>query len=395
MGFASLLPWNMFITATGYFYNKFVPSQSNLIIKNYESYFQITGIVSNIVPKLFIMMIIRHVRIPTMINVSNLVMLFVFLLTTILAKVNTDSWGCTFFFITLFGFCIMSAKSSIYGASMMAWTSMMHPQLIKSFFLGYGLAGLFASLTSIVTLSIPGSDSNQAGFFYFLIATICLVMSQVLFYVFQRLPYIVSMQQAFDAKSEADDISEDQYDNRLSLRQLFGVTYKYNIASFFALFYTLSIFPSILANLKSSENSADGKAWVDTYFIPVVVFLSFNMGDVVGRSATAFIRWPGKQSIMWVSIARVVFIPLLLMCNLQPRSNPMVWFTSDFWPMLMIFLFGWSNGHILSLAASYAPQDVVGDGNKASIGTIQAVAAALGLVGGSIMVFVIQPIVGL
>jgi len=196
------------------------------------------------------------------------------------------------------------------------------------------------------------------------------------------------------ARNNSEDDDDSESEHKMSLRELFKVTYKYSAASFFALFYTLAMFPAIMSNLKSSTQYTEG-SWAGTYFLPVVVFLCFNLGDTLGRMTTTFLKWPGKNSIMSVSIARGVFIPLLLMCNIQPRSSPTVWFTSDFWPMILIFNFGWSNGHILSLAVSYAPQDVVGDGNKASIGTIKGVGGALGLVGGSLMVFIIQPIIGL
>ena len=54
------------------------------------------------------------------------------------------------------------------------------------FFTSSSLAGLFASILNIATLSLPGTDSVEAGFWYFLIATIVLTIALGLFAMFQR-----------------------------------------------------------------------------------------------------------------------------------------------------------------------------------------------------------------
>jgi len=389
-GLASLLPWNMFITATAYFQGKFNATESDTIITNFPSYFQIGGIVSNVVLSLSSMIIIRYVKIGHLINFSNIIMLAGFILTTVFSKVNTDSWPVTFFILTNITFCVMSALTAIYVSSMMAMASMMPPDSIKGFFLGQALAGLFATCLTIITLSIPGADTDEAGFYYFLIACVTLSASLTLYVVFKRMPYVrYYLEKGRESSSSENESQGVEKVAKLSLFQLFIETHKYSIASFFALLYTLVMFPAVMSRLQST--GPDGR-WSQTYFLPVIVFLGFNFGDVVGRVSASFVRWPGKKSIMWVSIARIIFIPLLLMCNLQPRSIS-VWFESDYIALVLIFLFGWSNGHILSLAVSYAPQDVVGDINKASIGTIQAFSCSVGLVVGSCLVFAVVQIV--
>ena len=389
-GLASLLPWNMFITATGYFQGKFNATESETIIINFPSYLQIGGIVSNVVLSMSSMIIIRYVRIPHLINLSNTIMLAGFIFTTFLTKINTDSWAVTFFVLTNVVFCIMSALTALYVSSMMAMASMMPPHSIKGFFLGQALAGLFATCLSIITLSIPGANTDDAGFYYFLIASLTLSASLMLYVVFRKMPYVrFYLEKGEESSSLESEKLDGEVVETLTLFQLFRATQKYSLASFFALLYTLVMFPAVMSRLKST--GPDGR-WSETYFLPVIVFLGFNVGDVCGRISSSFLRWPGKNLILWVSIARVIFIPLLLMCNLQPRAIA-VWFTSDIFALVLIFLFGWSNGHILSLSVSYAPQDVVGDINKASIGTIQAFSCSCGLVVGSCLVFAVVSII--
>ena len=52
----------------------------------------------------------------------------------------------------------------------------------------------------------------------------------------------------------------------------------------------------------------------------------------------------GCKSIS-TGLARIVFIVMLVMCNLQPRSVP-VWFSGDIWPTVIIFLFAVTNGQV-------------------------------------------------
>lgn len=89
-------------------------------------------------------------------------------------------------------------------------------------------------------------------------------------------------------------------------------------------------------------------------------FLVFNIGDFLGRyicSFPIFIIWSAKK-IPMLAAARTLFIPLFLMCNVQRGSSsvpsvPVI--SSDFLFMLLLFLFGWSNGYVSSLCLMAAP----------------------------------------
>lgn len=59
-----------------------------------------------------------------------------------------------------------------------------------------------------------------------------------------------------------------------------------------------------------------------------------------------------------MSLARTLFIPIFLMCNLQSSggaslSNPII--SSDFLYMFILLLFGLSNGYVSSLCMMSAP----------------------------------------
>ena len=60
---------------------------------------------------------------------------------------------------------------------------------------------------------------------------------------------------------------------------------------------------------------------------------------------------------MWVvTFARALFIPLFMLCNVQPRKSLAVFFYHDAIPMVLSSLCGISNGYISTLCMMYGPR---------------------------------------
>lgn len=55
-------------------------------------------------------------------------------------------------------------------------------------------------------------------------------------------------------------------------------------------------------------------------------------------------------------VLRVVFIPALMLCNVQPRSFLPVFFNHDMAYVIIMSLFAMTSGYFASLSMSYAPQ---------------------------------------
>jgi equilibrative nucleoside transporter 1/2/3 len=54
-------------------------------------------------------------------------------------------------------------------------------------------------------------------------------------------------------------------------------------------------------------------------------------------------------------VARLVFVPLLLLCNVQPRRYPTV-FEHDAWYIFFMAVFAFSNGYLASLCMCFGPK---------------------------------------
>ena len=62
------------------------------------------------------------------------------------------------------------------------------------------------------------------------------------------------------------------------------------------------------------------------FFVPVMCFITYNLFDVVGKQLASWQQWPGTsttgQTICLVaSVARIVFIPLFMFCNVAPTDR--------------------------------------------------------------------------
>lgn len=120
---------------------------------------------------------------------------------------------------------------------------------------------------------------------------------------------------------------------------------------------SLSLFPAVMANVLPTGNLLS-----DVYFSKVACFLFFNLFSMIGNYASD--RLPKvPPRLLWIPVvARFAFIPAVLFCNYQPglageRSLPVL-FHSDLLFMLLVALFGFTNGHLTSLAMMYAPKSI-------------------------------------
>ena len=64
----------------------------------------------------------------------------------------------------------------------------------------------------------------------------------------------------------------------------------------------------------------------------------------------------GEYSVPGVVLSRVVFVSLLMLCNVQTRSYLPVYFPHDVAFTAIMMLFSLSSGYCVCLSMSYAPQ---------------------------------------
>lgn len=80
----------------------------------------------------------------------------------------------------------------------------------------------------------------------------------------------------------------------------------------------------------------------------------------VAMSFNAYLRPPQPASqgvlVLALSVARILFIPLFLICNVSPGSRHLtpILLDQDWHYIVIMFLFGTSNGYVTTLSLTYA-----------------------------------------
>ena len=153
---------------------------------------------------------------------------------------------------------------------------------------------------------------------------------------------------------------------------------------------TLTVFPGVTSKITSCSPSSP---LTTTYFTPVTCFLLFNFGDFVGRSVAGSVQLISKRWLVVLSVARVIFIPLFLMCNYIPdERTSAVWFNSDIYPIVFMVFFSFTNGYFASLAMMYGPGLVAQGPEASSAGAMMGFGLGLGLMCGAFMSFAVNAI---
>lgn len=407
LGLGSLAPWNFFITASEYFKFKLRnttqpdedylnPDYETELQAMFESYLVVASTIPNLAFNFITALIIQRICLKTRMVSSLVLIILMFLLTVSLVKINTDMWQSPFFWITMVTAVLISSGGSVLGASLFGLASLFPSQYVQATMTGQAMGGIFAAVANLVTLSI-GSDVIDSGLSFFLFAALMAVLTLIgygcLYCISYSKYHILEIGNtiAVDVNSHTEDHIEfvtpvhacSYYTN------IFKKVWKEGVSVCFVFLVTVSCFPAISSSIVSVDK--EHTEWTEKYFSGLVCFLLFNCGDWSGRSVAGSIQWPrfGQSCLLLVlSLIRVVFIPLLMYCNAQPRTGHVI-FNSDVYPVVFILLLGLTNGYFGTLAMMYGPQRVTPD-KAENTGAMMSTFLTLGLVSGSLIAILLM-----
>ena len=397
-GFASVLPWNLMITAHSFYVAKFSQTNSKTIVDNFPSYIEIVGIVSNFGAAFLAVFILKVKNLLSVVTICNIVGLIVLCLITSTASLHISDWAYSYFVLTLVLFGVVMSASAIYMAGMAALASIITPNAIQGFYLGQGAAGLFSALISIGTIALPNSDPVSSGFYYFLIASITLKSAIIGLVFFSRTDCVraatsrsrmtsdvICKEEREMPSASAPVFQEKVVYQRITAFSVLKRIWKFCLTTLLTTTITSVCFPAALSMLRSSSENS-GSNWVNSYYLPVTVFLVFSVGDLLGRVTANFFTVPCPDLLLPLTCLRALLVPCIYMCNLQPRHLK-VWFRSDLWAPCFNFLLSWSNGNFISRSALHGTQCLETKRGKSLAGTLLSFSFVSGLLLGAVLVF--------
>ncbi|KAL1411186.1 hypothetical protein Q8F55_002137 [Vanrija albida] len=159
----------------------------------------------------------------------------------------------------------------------------------------------------------------------------------------------------------------------------------------FVFIVTLAIFPPITTTILSASDSAS--ALSPSVFISLH-FLVFNLADYAGRTFVPSLPFASNLStptIVALSVSRVVFFPLFLLCNTPGRAAAHKSVFPDSIYFIILFAFGLTNGGIstICMITASSPQlnPAITDDEKDLAGTLAGFSLVSGLFIGSLCSF--------
>ncbi|XP_026211227.1 equilibrative nucleoside transporter 1 [Anabas testudineus] len=422
LGLGTLLPWNFFMTATMYFTSRLKNPPTSLSPNQtanetqgvdtrsvLESKFNNVMTLCAMVPLLIFTCLnsFIHQRIPQKLRISGslAVILVVFLLTAVLVKV--DMAPLPFFTLTMIKIVCINSFGAVLQGSLFGLAGILPASYTTPIMSGQGLAGAFAAFSMICALA-SGSALQDSAFGYFITACVVILLAIMSYLTLPRMEFFQYYMDSNNAGRSADEenkmdllkkegSAENQTGTEVDARSsasvfnIFKQIWVMALSVCFIFTVTIGTFPAVTVDVKSSV--ANGGAW-ETYFIPVACFLLFNLMDWAGRSLTAVCMVPGKDSI-WLPVLvglRVIFIPLFMLCNVQPRSYLPVPFHHDAWYIIFMILFSFSNGYLASLCMCFGPKKVAPH-QAETAGAIMAFFLSLGLALGAAVSFAFRAMI--
>ncbi|KAJ3610034.1 hypothetical protein NHX12_022128 [Muraenolepis orangiensis] len=405
MGIGSLLPWNFFITAKHYWQYKLSNNTGHGagaggggggseephadLIDYFESYLAIASTVPSVLCLVLNYLLVNRLSPRVRILSSLCVILLVFVLTTVLVKVDVSEHRGQFFTGTLVSVAVVSGASNLFTGSVFGISGLFPMRISQALISGQAMGGTLTAVAAILDLAATEDVTNSA-LAYFLTADILIVLCIVTYLLLPKLAY--SRHYMLLAKcSGPGPVVEGpggacptSAASAPSLRPILQKVWVLGLSVFYVFLVSIAVFPALSSGIRSVDE-ASGTPWTTTYFVPLTSFLLYNTADFCGRQATAWLQVPGPTSraLPALVLCRTLLVPLFMFCNYRPRhSLQTVVFANDLYPVLFNCLLGLSNGYLGTLPMIYGPKVVPRELAEAT-GVVMSFFLMLGLAVGS------------
>lgn len=389
----------MFLAAAPYFQDRFQTNPA--ILSHFQPSITSVGCITNLGSMLILSNMQAKASYPKRIMAGLILNPIVFILLAI-----STSWfrgvsaaGYLTFTLTMVFFTSIATGLCQNGAFAFA-SSFRRPEYIQAIMTGQALAGVLPSIAQILSvLALPaaGQHANstsqrsllsdqtaKSAFLYFMAATTISVLTlAAVFPLIRKHNRMVEVNMASSITSV--DEAEQAHRKVVSMWQLYKKLHWF-AAAVFACFAITMFFPVFTQKIFSVIPEVGAPRLLQpAVFIPLG-FLVWNLGDLCGRvsSALPFLVIRHPVVIFVLSIARIIFIPLYLLCNIG--NNGAIINSDAFYLGVVQFGFGLTNGLIGSLCMMNAGQ-WVDEGEREASGGFMAVNLVAGLTAGSLLSF--------
>ncbi|EDN03469.1 conserved hypothetical protein [Histoplasma mississippiense (nom. inval.)] len=386
-----LWAWNMFLAAAPYFQLRF--ASNTWIMTNFQSCILSVSCVTNLLSVLILAKLQKNASYSHRVIFSLILNITICTLLAISAILFRDVSIPLYFAFLLFMVLGASLATGFNQNGMFAYASGFgRTEYTQALMAGQGVAGVLPCIVQIVSvLAVPEQSENYLSSHSSLSFTFS--ADEGNHYLSPLKPPPLSDPTTRNSKSTITAqpkislplwilLPKTPVGWRLArLPRCFTVTMAY------------PVFTNQIQSVRNSNSTSDGSQHIPrlfqpTIFIPVAL-LFWNSGDLVGRLIILIpqISLTHRPFLLFLlSIARFIFIPLYMTCNVNGRG---AWIDSDiFYLVIVQFLFGMSNGYIGGACMTGAAEWVAVEEREAAGGFMGFMLVA-GLTSGSFLSFLL------
>lgn len=297
--------------------------------------------------------------------------------------------------------CTSMATGLIQNGAFAFASGFGHPSYIQAIMTGQAISGVLPPITQIVSvLSVPAKtssakredgsaiplpphESSAAAFIYFMTAFVISLAALLAFIPLVRRHNRLLESRMMESTTSVED-AERAHRKVVSLWTLYKKLH-WLAAAVFMCFAGTMFFPVFTVKILSVNENGGSRLFQPPTFIPLA-FLIWNTGDLLGRLATLLpFSLRHKPFLLFVvSIARLGFLPLYLLCNVGGRGATV---SSDLFYLFVVQLgFGLTNGWLGS-SCMMGANEWVEDGQREATGGFMGLNLVAGLTTGSLLSF--------
>lgn len=339
----------MFLAANPYFQRRF--EHSDNLLRNFQSAIMSVSTVGNLGSMIVLTKLQARANYPHRIATSLVLNIVVFTLLALSTKLFLGVSAGVYFAFLMFMVLSASLAAGLCQNGVFAYVAGFgREEYTQGIMAGQGVAGVLpciAQIVSVLSVSpkkehVDGTprQSSTSAFAYFLTATVISAMALVAFIYLQR------EHSSRIRLDEVDATAVPTERKSVSLTRLFKKL-TWLASAVFLTFVVTMFFPVFTQKILSVRDSDSAhRLFQPATFIPLG-FLFWNVGDLLGRMGPALpvLRLTAYPRILFLlSIARVAFIPLYLLCNVNGNGAAV---SSDFFYLFVVqLLFGVTNGYL-------------------------------------------------
>ncbi|KAI5303052.1 hypothetical protein KEM56_000086 [Ascosphaera pollenicola] len=394
MGVYMLWAWNMFLAAGVYFQQRF--SSNDWTATNFQSSILTVYCITNFSGSYILARLQNRDAYSKRIYLSLFLNLAVFTLLALSTVLFTNASAVAYFVFVMLMCLGTGSATALVQNGLFSYIGGFHqPRYIQGIMTGHSVAGVLPCIVQIIAVLTVRSDNDaddddgapqlgqspRSAFTFFITATIVSAIALVLFRYLDRKAAALSL------RKEADTEDEDDSTPKIPLSVLFQKLHWLSLAVAITFFVTmfLPIYTNVIQSVHSDEKDL-APFLRQAAFVPLAL-LFWNGGDLLGRVFPAYPRLNlgDRPFVLFIaSLARVLFIPLYMSCNVNNRG---AWISSDlFYLVIVQFLFGLSNGYVAG-STMMAANEWVEPHEREAAGGFMSMMLVAGLTVGSVFTF--------